>query len=111
MYPHQTERLDAALAAADVDAVIATLPADVAYLTGFRSFSRGVYPAQIAAVYAKAGTGLVIPTIDAPAFVTGDGAADHVACYGRFFVNVAERADEHVRRAASMAAEATETAG
>lgn len=111
MYPHQTERLDAALAAAGVDAVIATAPADVAYLTGFWSFSRGVYPAEIAAVYAPAGTGLVIPALDAPAFAASDAAAEHVACHGRFFVNVAERADEHLRRAASLAADAADTAG
>ena len=111
MYPHQSERLDAALQACGVDAVIATSPADVAYLTGFGSFSRGVYPADIAAVYAKSGTGLVIPAIDAPAFVAGDAAADHVACHGRFFLNLAERADEHARRAASLASESVESAG
>ena len=110
MYPHQSERLDAALEAFGVDALVATSAADVAYLTGFWSFSRSVYPADIAAVYSKAGTALVIPTIDAPAFAAGDGAADHVACYGRFFVNLAERADEHAHRAARLAAEPTETA-
>jgi Xaa-Pro dipeptidase len=110
MYPHQSERLDAALGACGVDALVVTSPADVAYLTGFWSFSRGVYPTDIAAVYSKAGTALVIPTIDAPAFAAGDGAADHVACHGRFFVNLAERADEHARRAAQLAAEPAETA-
>jgi Xaa-Pro aminopeptidase len=111
MYPHQTERLDAALQACGVEAVIATSPADVAYLTGFRSFSSGVYPAEIAAVYARSGTGLVIPTIDAPAFIAGDAAADHVVCHGRFFVNLAERADEHARRASTLASDSVETAG
>ena len=110
MYPHQTERLDAALEAFGVDALVATAAPDVAYITGFWSFSRGVYPADIAAVYSKAGTALVIPTIDAPAFAAGDGAADHVACHGRFFVNLAERADEHARRAVQLASEPSETA-
>ena len=110
MYPHQSERLDAALEAFGVDALVATSAADVAYLTGFWSFSRGVYPTDIAAVYSSAGTALVIPTIDAPAFAAVDGAADHVACHGRFFVNLAERADEHARRAAQLAAEPTESA-
>src|SRR5262245_3217416 len=110
MYPHQQERLDAALETFGVDALVATSAADVAYLTGFWSFSRGVYPTDIAAVYSKSGTALVIPTIDAPAFTAGDGAADHVACHGRFFFNLAERADEHARRAAQLAAEPTETA-
>jgi Xaa-Pro dipeptidase len=110
MYPHQKERLDAALEAFGVDALVATSAADVAYLTGFWSFSRSVYPTDIAAVYCEAGTALVIPTIDAPAFSAGDGAADHVACHGPFFVNVADRADEHARRAAQLAADPTDTA-
>jgi Xaa-Pro dipeptidase len=110
MYPHQTERLDAALKTFGVDVLVATSPADVAYLTGFWSFSRSVYPTEIAAVYSKAGTALVIPTIDAPALAAGDGAADHVACHGRFFINLAERADEHARRGVQLAADPTETA-
>jgi Xaa-Pro aminopeptidase len=110
VYPHQIERLDAALEAFGVDALIATSAADVAYITGFWSFSRSVYPADIAAVYSKAGTALVIPSIDAPAFAAGDGAADRVVCHGRFFVNLAERADEHARRAVELATHPTETA-
>ena len=110
MYPHQKERLDAALEKFGVDALVATSAADVAYLTGFWSFSCSVYPTDIAAVYCKAGTALVLPTIDAPAFSAGDAAADHVACHGRFFVNVAERAEEHARRAARLAAEPADTA-
>src|SRR5262250_3546824 len=110
MYPHQQERLDGALDTFGVDALVATSVADVAYLTGFWSVSRSVYPAEIAAVYSKAGTALVIPTIDAPAFTAGDGAADHVACHGSFFFNLAERADEHARRAVQLASEPSETA-
>ena len=110
MYPHQKERLDTALERFDVDALVVTSAADVAYLTGFWSFSRSVYLSEIAAVYSKAGTALVIPTIDAPAFSAGAGAADHIACYGRFFFNLAERADEHARRAVQLAAEPAETA-
>src|SRR3989442_1045077 len=67
MYPHQTERLDGVLEAFGVDALVATSPADVAYLTGFWSLSHAVFDAEILAVYSKAGTALVIPTIDAPA--------------------------------------------
>lgn len=107
MYPHQAERLDRALARLGVDALVATSVANVAYLTGFRSLSREVYPAtQVFAVYAKAGTALVIPAIDAPALAAGDAGADHVACYGRFHVNIAERADATARRAAELAAAA-----
>ncbi|PYM23097.1 MAG: hypothetical protein DMD80_26865, partial [Candidatus Rokuibacteriota bacterium] len=63
MYPHQTERLDGVLEAFGVDALVATSPADVAYLTGFWSLSHAVFDAEILAVYSKAGTALVIPTI------------------------------------------------
>jgi Xaa-Pro aminopeptidase len=110
MYPHQSERLDGALDAFGVDAVVATAAADVAYVTGFWSFSRDVYPAEIAAVYGKTGTALVIPAIDAPAFTSGDAAADHVACHRPFFVDLAERAEPHARTAARLVAESAETA-
>jgi len=76
MYPHQTERLEAALEAFGVDALVATSSADVAYLTGFWSLSRAVFDAEVFAVYGKTGTALVIPTIDAPALAAGDAAAD-----------------------------------
>src|SRR5213594_1084079 len=98
MYPHQTERLDGVLEAFGVDALVATSPADVAYLTGFWSLSRAVFDAEILAVYSRAGTALVIPTIDAPAFAAGDAAADHVACHGRFHVNLAKRASVSTTR-------------
>src|SRR3989442_498579 len=98
MYPHQTERLDGVLEAFGVDALVATSPADVAYLTGFWSLSHAVFDAEILAVYSKAGTALVIPTIDAPAFAAGDAAADHVACHGRVHVNLAVRDGPRLRR-------------
>lgn len=105
MYPHQAERLEAALRRLGVDALVATSAANVAYVTGFRSLSREVYPAtEVFAVYAKAGTALVMPTIDAPAFAAGDASADHVACYGRFHVDRAEGADAGARRAADLTA-------
>src|SRR2546423_4857993 len=104
MYPHQTERLEAALEAFGVDALVATSTADVAYLTGFWSLSRGGFDPEVFAVYGRTGTALVIPTIDAPALAAGDAAADHVVCPGRFYVTLAERADEAARRAARLAA-------
>src|SRR2546425_7843186 len=110
MSPRQPERLDGVLEAFGVDALVAPSPADVAYLTGFWSLSHAVFDAEILAVYSKAGTALVIPTIDAPAFAAGDPAADRGACHGRFHVNLAERADEPARRAARLATEPTDTA-
>ena len=105
MYPHQAERLDGALARLGVDALVATSAANVAYLTGFRSLFREVYPAtEVFAVYARSGTALVIPTIDAPAWAAGDASVTHVACYGRFHVSLAAHADASARRAAELAA-------
>jgi Xaa-Pro dipeptidase len=103
MYPHQAERLDGALARLGVQAIVATSAANVAYVTGFRSFSREIHPAtEVFAVYARIGTALVIPAIDAPGFAAGDVEADHVVCYGRFHVEVAERGDQTARRAAEL---------
>lgn len=110
MYPHQAERLDVALARLGVQAIVATSAANVAYVTGFRSLSRDVYAAtEVFAVYARTGTALVIPAIDAPAFAAGDVDADHVVCYGTFHVDVAERADQTARRAAELTAAAAPT--
>jgi Xaa-Pro aminopeptidase len=107
MYPHQAERLDGALARLGVSAIVATSAANVAYITGFRSPSRQVHPAtEIFAVFARTGTALVIPAIDAPAFAAGDVDADQVICYGRFHASVAERADATARRAAELMASA-----
>jgi Xaa-Pro aminopeptidase len=103
MYPHQAERLDGALARLGVQALVAASAANVAYVTGFRSLSRDAYPAtEVFAVYARTGTALVIPAIDAPAVAAGDVEVDHVVCHGRFHVDVAERADPAARRAVEL---------
>jgi len=104
MYPHQAERLDGALARVGVPAVVAASAANVAYVTGFRSLAREA--ATSFAVYARHGTALVIPAIDAAALTTGDVQADHVVCHGRCHVDVDPRADEAARRAASLMAAA-----
>jgi Xaa-Pro aminopeptidase len=85
VYPHQAERLTAALAAAGVDALVAWSPANVAYVTGFWSLARAVQPAtEIYAVVAPGGTALVVPTMDALAALEAGAEADHVVCHGRF---------------------------
>ena len=40
MYPHQAERLSAALEGGALDALVASSPANVAYVTGFWSLAR-----------------------------------------------------------------------
>lgn len=107
MYPHQTERLDGALARLDVQAIVAVSPANVAYLTGFRSLAREVDPATaVFAVYARGGTALVIPAIEAAVVTAGEVDAEHVVCHGRFQLAVAEPADVAARRAVELTAAA-----
>jgi Xaa-Pro aminopeptidase len=105
-YPHQTERLDAALERLGVEAVVASSVANIAYVTGFRSLSRVVHPttAVALAVYSRRGTALIVPTIDVPAVAAAAVDADHVLCHGRFAVDVAEGAGDVARRAAALAA-------
>ena len=105
MYPHQAERLDGALARLGVHAIVAVSAANVAYVTGFRSLSRERNPASFA-IYARTGTALVIPAVDAAAYVAGDVQADHVVCHGRCQVEATERADAAARRAAALVATA-----
>ena len=106
MYPHQAERLDDARARLGVDAIVAASAANVAYVTGFRSLAREANPA-IFAVYARTGTALVIPAVEAAACVAGDVQVDHVVCHGHCHVDVGERAGEAARRAAQLMAAAT----
>jgi Xaa-Pro aminopeptidase len=108
MYPHQVERLTGALERGGFDAVVAASPANVAYVTGFRSLFRAVYPAtEIYAVVSRTGTALVVPTIDAPAVAQSAADTDHVLAYGRFVLDGADRGkptDRHADPPAAVAA-------
>jgi len=105
VYPHQRERLTEALAAHRAAALVGTTPANIAYLTGFRSVSRLVYPEAAAlAVMAPAGTALIVPTIDTPAVADGDVAVDHVVPYGAFVFDYAAHPGDVGTRAREWAA-------
>ena len=58
MYPHQAERLSAALEGGALDALVASSPANVAYVTGFWSLARAVQPAT--EIYAVGGRELLV---------------------------------------------------
>src|SRR5262245_12021647 len=58
-YPHQSERLSQALARAGLDALIASSPANVAYVTGL--LTSGDDRSRRYAVYSPQGTALVVP--------------------------------------------------
>jgi Xaa-Pro aminopeptidase len=86
VYPHQTERLTAALEAGGLQALVAASPANVAYVTGFWSLARAVSPAnETYAVVTHGGTALIVPAIDELAAEGAD--ADHVVRYGRFVLD------------------------
>jgi Xaa-Pro aminopeptidase len=99
VYPHQAERLAAALARGGFDALVATSPANVAYITGFWSLACAVDPfTEIYAVVAPGGTVLVVSAMEALAVSEGDAQADHVVCYGRFHYTDPEQAGGSLRR-------------
>ena len=89
MYPHQAERLQGALERQRLDALIAASPANVAYVTGFSSLARRVYPMlETYAVVTRDATALVVPTIDLLAVLESDVDVNHVACHGRFHLEL-----------------------
>jgi len=102
VYPHQTERLTAALDAAGVEALVATSKANVAYVTGFESLARTVYGTPGLAIFSRRGTALVVPAIDLPAVVADSIEADHVIAFGRFASSYAEPLGTATRRLKSL---------
>jgi Xaa-Pro aminopeptidase len=111
MYPHQHERLTEALERARLDALVAASPANVAYLTGFRSLARAVAPAlETYAVVTRAGTALVVPTLDAPAVVEAGVEVGHLACHGRFHFDTAAAHGDAAQRLGRLVAEPAATA-
>jgi Xaa-Pro aminopeptidase len=111
MYPHQAERLHAALDRHRLDALVATSPANVTYVTGFASLARHVYPTQEAyAVVTREGTALVVPTLDLLAVLESEADVNHVACHGRFHLETERARGETARHFAALVAEPAATA-
>ena len=103
MYPHQVERLNASLKARGFAAVVATTPANIAYVTGFRSMTQEVYGTGQLAVFAPGGTALVVPAVDLAAIVADGIEVTHVACFGGFLSSYADRlgpAEQRIRELA-----------
>ena len=98
MYPHQSERLTGALERAGVDALVATSPASVAYITGFRSLTEALGPATRLAVFTRQGTALVVPTADVVGIVAEAIAVDHVVGFGEFRPAFGARPSPEARR-------------
>ena len=111
MYPHQAERLGAELERQRLDALVASSPANVAYVSGFSSLARRVYPTQETyAVVTRDATALVVPTIDVLAVLESDVDVNHLACHGRFHLDVEGARDQTARHFAAVVAEPAATA-
>ena len=59
MYPHQVERLTEILDRSGLDVLLATSPANVAYITGYRSSSASLWRRREFGIFTRAGTALV----------------------------------------------------
>lgn len=91
MYPHQVERLTGALEREGLEALVATGPANVRYVTGFRSLVEAVFHTRQFAVFTPRGTALVVPAVDVVPIVLEAVPVDHIVCFGGFVVPPAER--------------------
>ncbi|MBI2205338.1 MAG: aminopeptidase P family protein [Candidatus Rokubacteria bacterium] len=108
MYPHQTDRLTAALDRAGLEALVAASPENIAYVTGFRSLSQAIYRrTPLFAVFSRQGVALVAPMIELPAIAGADVGTVHA--YGEFFLDHEPKGDVS-RRVEEWAAAATPTA-
>lgn len=104
MYPHQAQRLTEALAAAGLDALVASSPENVAYVTGFRSLTEALFHTPQFAVFTGAGTALVTPAIDPPTIVAEGIDVDHVVPFGGFRTAAADPPPAETKRVLDMLA-------
>src|SRR5262249_42661260 len=88
MDQHVKSRLTQVLDAEGLDALVATTPENLQYVTGFRSVAHALFRGlELYGVFTRKGVGLVIPFIDSTG-VSADGIhVDRMACYGNFFFN------------------------
>jgi len=91
MDQHVKARLTQVLDAEGLDALVATTPENLQYVTGFRSVAHALFRGlELYGVFTRKGVGLVIPFIDSTG-VSADGIqVDRMACYGNFFFNYAD---------------------
>ena len=103
MYPHQADRLSAVLERRGLAALVATMPVNIAYVTGFRSLTQEVYATRQLAVFTARGTALVVPAVDLAAIVADGIEVDHVTCFGGFVSSYAETLGPAERRIQELA--------
>jgi Xaa-Pro aminopeptidase len=90
VYPHQIDRLTAALEREGLAAFIATSAENVFYMTEFRSLNHAIFRAQQFAVWTPRGTALVVPAVDIPHIMSEAVAVDHVGGFGGFVCSYAD---------------------
>ena len=92
MDSHVRSRLTRVLDAEGLDALVATTPENLQYVTGFRSIAHALFRGlELYGVFTRRGVGLVIPFIDSTG-VSSDGIqVDRIACYGNFFFNYTDQ--------------------
>lgn len=84
MYPHQAQRLTQLLDEGALDAVIATAPENVFYITGFRSLNEAIFRTPQFAVFSRQGTALLVPAIDVATIVLDGIDVTHIVAFGGF---------------------------
>ncbi len=104
MYPHQSERLSEALERAQIDALVATSSENIAYITGFRGLGGGVLQAPEFGIFSRAGTALVVPTVEASSVVADAVDVDHVVCFGGLRASGWDAPDSEARRLQAIVA-------
>jgi Xaa-Pro dipeptidase len=102
MYPHQAERLTDALERSGADALVATTPANVAYITGFRSLSETLHHPSRFAIFSRQGTALVMPAAEVATMGAEPIEVDHIVCFGGWPGSFAESKTELIRRIQSI---------
>src|SRR6202007_709418 len=86
MDQHVKARLTKVLDAEGLDALVATTPENLQYVTGFRSIAHALFRGlELYGVFTRQGVGLVIPFIDSTGVSADDTQPAHVPCYGNFF--------------------------
>jgi Xaa-Pro aminopeptidase len=81
-YPHQADRLTESLDRGSLEALVATSPEHVVYMTGFRPPGPVVAPAQTVGVFTRHGVALVVSISHASALLADTVDVDHIVCYG-----------------------------
>src|SRR5215471_8308423 len=98
MYPHQAERLSEALEAAQLDALVATSPDNVVYIAGYRNAGRRFVQSPEFGVFARAGSALVVPAVEAASATTDATDVDHIVCFGQWRAWSSEAPNPEARR-------------